>query len=486
MPDSNLSDVYTALQNADAAGDTASAQQLADYIRSVPAGASTSRVGNNRLSWDPRSPDFQYSPTGSFGQNLAAGAGSLYPGLALGAKQLGAMATGGDPSAQTEPLTGDTAAERAKLNAPLDATAGGFLGKAGAAAPLAFIPGANTALGGAAIGTGLGALTPANSNEERLLNTGLGALGGVAGQGVGSKAGQWATGRAAEPFMGWNPNTASAAVAQAVGSDAPKLTQPALADTNARLGSIFSAARSPNVNVPLSLQTAQAVHSAALGLNKSSLDAYGGNSAVTDLMALLRNGNASAAQLGKVSSDLGSAANAEMTTKMGDRALGRSLFKLQDHVDNLVGSSIQDSQLASAYAAARPQWRTLQMLESRPTLLNSATGDANLTAIGKYLQRADKPGYTRGGNQSPMYQAARWGQATGEGKGAPNFTLTNFGLPWLAYQGLNNPISRAAGGAASRALQPAAPYLGRIGQGLVVPAIPKMSRGLLSLEASGP
>jgi hypothetical protein len=69
---SDLSDLYTALQNADAAGDTASAQQLADYIRSQSSTGAPDRSGwayPNSRSYD--AVNGQLVPTGS-PQALAA------------------------------------------------------------------------------------------------------------------------------------------------------------------------------------------------------------------------------------------------------------------------------------------------------------------------------------------------------------------------------------------------------------------------------
>jgi hypothetical protein len=174
-------------------------------------------------------------------------------------------------------------------------------------------------------------------------------------------------------------------------------------------------------------------------------------------------------QLGTIASNLGREASAQMTSKMGDRQLGLALFKLKDHVDNLVGSTIADPGLSTRYASALPQYRVFSQLTSRPSLLNSATGDVNFSNYGKFLQRADRQGYTFGGNQSPLYNAARAGQATGLGKGAPPFNLSgDLGLNWLAYRALNNPVSNAFGGVVSRTLAPVQPFIAPGLQGLGV------------------
>ena len=95
-------------------------------------------------------------------------------------------------------------------------------------------------------------------------------------------------------------------------------------------------------------------------------------------------------------------------------------------------------------------------LTGRPTILNSATGDVNLRNLGNYLQRYDKPGYLRGGNQSPLYQAARWGQSTRLGSAPPSLLQPIKAATWYA---INNPVVGATAGAASRIGAPLAPAL---------------------------
>ena len=337
------------------------------------------------------------------------------------------------------------------------------------ALPLAFVPGANTYAGAAALGGGFGALQPTVGDESRLLNTGVGTALGVAGKYGGDKLASWATNRASQPFMGWNQTTGNRAAAQAVGIDAPKLDQPAIAKASQRFDQVFGAGRDPSVTVPVGQQTSQALTNAEQGLNLSSKKGFWGSSNISDLMDHLQSGNANAQQLGQISSKLTAEANGEMSSPMGDRALGRSLSAVKEHVEDLIQNSIQDPQAAAAYAIARPQYRTFQTLTNRPSILNSATGDVNLNNLGKYLQKADKTGYTKGGNTSDLYNAARYGQASGVPTAPPGFSLAT---PWkLPLYGLtHNPVARATGGLLSRGLSPTAP------------ALPGATRGLL-LEA---
>lgn len=416
--------------------------------------------------YDPTSPAYQgkYGATAgnSFLQNALIGAGKMYTDIGLGARQL--LGTAG---------TGEAAEKRA-VDAPIMATGGGKMGSIAAMAPAFFVPGANTYAGAALMGGGFGALQPTTEGESRPLNAAVGAGAGLVGTGAGNAISRWLTSRSAAPFMGWSPSTANRVAAESVGSTAGRLDQPALAETQQRLGDIFEAVRNPNsvISFPsLSNTTTQAVDSVASGLNRSSAAALRSNADVADLLAHVNSGGANAQQLGAISSNLGREAASQMTTREGDRALGRALFGLKEHVDDLVGSTVTDPELASAYQAARGQYRNLGNITATPSILNSATGDVNMTRLATRLQRVDKPGYLRGGNQSDLYNAARWGQATGEGAGPPSM-LTKFGLPWLGYRAVNNPLSNALGGAVSRVGAPIAPMVPRGLEGLAIGSTP--------------
>lgn len=409
------------------------------------------------------------SADSGFWQNALEGVGKLDTDAVLAARQIYAQVTGGDPNKVTDPITGQTAGEKRTTDQPLSNTWGGRVGQVAGALPLAFLPGANSYVGATAIGGGLGALQPTVGDESRGLNTTLGAGLGIAGKYGGDTLSNWITQRAAQPFMGWNQTTGNRAAAQAVGSAAEKLDQGAIGKAADRFETVFGAGRDPSVTVPVGAQTSQAITDAEKGLTLSSKKSFWGSDNISDLMDHLQNGTANAKQLGDISSRLTAEANGEMSSPMGNKALGRSLSAVKEHVEDLIQNSIQDPQTASAYAAARPQYRTYNTLINRPSILNSSTGDVNLNNLGKYLQKADKPGYTKGGNTSDLYNAARYGQASGVPTAPPGFSLAT---PWkLPLYGLtHNPVARATGGLLSRGLSPAAP------------ALPGTTRGLL-LEA---
>ena len=198
--------------------------------------------------------------------------------------------------------------------------------------------------------------------------------------------------------------------------------------------SVFNRARSPDVTIPLGDNTVSALENAGRDLNQTSSQRLAGIGPVRDLISKLGE-NPTAEQLGSISSRLGKEATAEFSgSQNADPALGKALFALKEHVDDLVGSSIKDPDLAAAYGAVRGKYRNYLTVTHSPTIYNSSAGTVNASALGRYLQGADEAGFMRGGNQSPLYNLARWGQATGEGKGAPPLKLAdNLGIPWLAY-----------------------------------------------------
>jgi hypothetical protein len=181
----DLSSVYDALRQADAAGDTAGAQRLAAYIKSQGAPRSYDLVNGQMVSTGSPEAKVAQSPVSSSGiENFRAGWGKGVVDLARGAGQMvGAV------SRQ------DVADSRARDAALMNTGAGKWGDIAGTGVtmlPTAAIPGSGTLAGAAAIGAGTGLLQPSTSTGETLRNT---ALGGaiapasiLAGRAVGSLA----------------------------------------------------------------------------------------------------------------------------------------------------------------------------------------------------------------------------------------------------------------------------------------------------------
>ena len=211
-----LDDLYTALKNADAAGDTAGAQKLAAYIKTLPAPSKFNAT--NGGSMGEAAARAAYNPTNDmsgFGK-FVAGYGSALPTMARGVGQrLGLVSQSDVDSAKA-------------LDAPLMATgagtAGNVLGNIAAgvgvgAATAASLPASVGAMGAAAAtGGALGAAQPTatgdstkvlgvNVGNAALANTleggGLGAGSVAAGQLIG--AGYRGVKAVFEPFTAAGP-----------------------------------------------------------------------------------------------------------------------------------------------------------------------------------------------------------------------------------------------------------------------------------------
>jgi len=164
-------------------------------------------------------------PTGSFGENALAGAGKALTDIVRGVKQIGTKAGNavGLVSDKTAAKVQADIDEADRLDKPLMGTGGGVVGNVGGNIAAMLLPGAalkaaggaltsvpaaarvaqalitagktinapTTFKGAAAVGAGMGALTPVTTEEGeagRLKNAGAGAAGGVVGLGAGRVA----------------------------------------------------------------------------------------------------------------------------------------------------------------------------------------------------------------------------------------------------------------------------------------------------------
>ena len=173
-------ELYRALRNADAAGDTAAAARIAAYIRQ-------SANAPKQVEYDP-------TEGMSTSEKFLAGMGKSFTDLGRGAGQYMGLVD-----------REDVAQSRKRDEALMKTGAGGAGAFTGAVLPAiatAFIPGVNTYTGAAAVGSVMGALQPSVSNSETVKNIWQGGLTGVVGQGVGNLfGGLLNSGKAAlEPF----------------------------------------------------------------------------------------------------------------------------------------------------------------------------------------------------------------------------------------------------------------------------------------------
>lgn len=223
----DLAPVYAALQKADAAGDSAGAKQLADYIRSqatsaprsfdstpgglVPTGSVAAKAAQSPIATpDPTSSSPVDSEISSMLSNAASGTGKAFVDLARGAGQYLGLVSRQDVQNSRE------------RDAPLMATGSGkvgnIVGNVAAAAPALAIPGANTIVGAGLIGAGTGALQPSTSTGETVRNTLIGGALGSGGQAIGN-----AVASGAQKILA--SRTATAATQQSVNAERDTVLQ---------------------------------------------------------------------------------------------------------------------------------------------------------------------------------------------------------------------------------------------------------------------
>lgn len=121
---------------------------------------------------------------GTGGEAFMSGMGKAFADIGRGVGQL---------VGRVDQKTIDDAKERDKplMNSGAG-MAGNVIGNVAATVPAAFVPGANTVVGSAVLGAGLGALQPVASDDSRGSNIGMGAIGGAVGQGAANLVGRLA------------------------------------------------------------------------------------------------------------------------------------------------------------------------------------------------------------------------------------------------------------------------------------------------------
>jgi len=146
----------------------ATAEQLGAFLTENMSNQQVKAAAQNLVDRDAVNP----AKSGSDFNNARAGFGKAIVDLARGVGQNFGLVSREDVK------------ESRQLDAPLMDTkagkVGNFAGNVTVAAPLALAPGANTILGAAAYGGGMGLLQPSASTDETMKNVTLGAAGGAA------------------------------------------------------------------------------------------------------------------------------------------------------------------------------------------------------------------------------------------------------------------------------------------------------------------
>jgi len=510
------------LTAADAAGDTERAARLAKAYKSAKRRLET--VQSDPAEYDVGSEAYQerYSPTsGMSGFNrFLSGVGKGFVDIGRGVGQLTGL------------VDQESIDESRRLDAPLMGTgaglAGNIVGNVAAAAPVAFIPGANTAAGATLIGGALGLAQPVATGESRGINTALGAAGGLAGQRLGraltgarggglnraerqvldrSKAlgFKQTPGRASgstqlqqleaalesKPFTSGpisaikasNQSTANRIFNEAIGESGDIVDSTVLDDAFQRLGDVFETTASKVGSRPIDAQKAFGVLDDLSGRFRGvTAKPVLNNPLVEEFVDLAQSGQATGRQLRSLTSRLGKRINNEFTTPSGDRALGEALGEVKGLVDEIIASGLSGDDLAR-YRQAMQQYRTLSTALSRQNVIDETAGNVNLNALASVLRKNDKTGFLRGQNQSALYDAARFGRAfrpiVGDsGTATRSVGATDFvmGLPFnaLSRAYFSGPSTAIAGGA-GRAIGGASSLLG--------PAVDPRLLGLLGSSA---
>lgn len=160
----------------------------AEWLNAAPAPAapevkSDAAAGGSTLQFGPFDTGIPLSENVN---NVVTGMGQMLSNTAQGISQ---FLPGG--------ATREDVAERRRLDADLNKRKAATVGNVLMGVPLAFLPGAGTTRGAAAIGGALGLSAPSTSTTETIGNTLLGAGGGAAGQMIGNRLAQLIGGRAA-------------------------------------------------------------------------------------------------------------------------------------------------------------------------------------------------------------------------------------------------------------------------------------------------
>lgn len=207
-----------------------------------------------------------------------------------------------------------------------------------------------------------------------------------------------------------NQKVLNRATAEAIGVKADELSNPVLAQAQRNISSVYQRIATPELKKLDSmtmLNNIDLVDNAFEGLTTQPLKA---NIFVKQLQDLAMKGEASGVQLQNLSSKIGKRAKNEMTTAMGDRELGNALFQLKEMVDDALQSGLSQAE-QQAFAQARNNYRNLMTIRTSQGVVNPSSGNVSGLNLASALTRKDPKGFVFGGNETPMYEAARFAQA---------------------------------------------------------------------------
>jgi hypothetical protein len=136
----------------------------------------------------------------------------------------------------------------------------------------------------------------------------------------------------------------------------------------------------------------------------------GGNTStiIDSILERLSSGSIGGDELQTMRTSLQTAAAKAARDDSSTQAYVNSLNTALKSIDDLVERSLSEAD-AEAWRTARSQWRALVQLE-RSNAINEV-GEVSGRKLGGYLSRTDNSGYSRGNNQSDLYDSARLSRA---------------------------------------------------------------------------
>lgn len=502
----DLARLEQALVNADKAGDVDAAKAFATEIRKMRAPqppASNPATGGNTLQvYNPFGKNFDTGIDISENvQNYLAGAGKFFSDAGTAAKQM-VGAEGADQEAE-EARRLDQALMQTKAG-----IGGNLTGALATAAPLAFVPGANTLAGSAAAGALQSALQPTVGDESRLGNMALGgalsggvhALGkgiGIAAKGAKQQLSAYKQGLAAkaenlgaqlttgkklgsnalqkmEASFESHPATAAKYAnikshnqallnkfgAEAIGETGESLSDDVIGQAFNNIGAKFDAAKGSTIS--LGKEFASGVQAA----KNKYVSVVGGrgdntlNGIIDDSMALAKKGVLTGDDYIKNRSAL--SAMSRDAYRQGNSRLAKAVDEVIDSFDDAAQRSIPGA--SKQLKEARQQWRMLSVIKD-------ARNGENLSAakLAGKLSKNDPKGFTRGDNQGGLYTMVRFGKNFPDVVGDSG-TATRQSMQQMVGRSLGGSLlGGAAGGAYDRSpesiamgvlMGAAAPYAG--------------------------
>lgn len=430
----SLAEIEAALVKADSLGNIEDARALANHIRIL------------RKSMEP--PPQAPNPTEDMGagQLALAGAGKFFADRAKG---VGGMFK--DNKAEVD--------ESRKYDAPLMRSLPGLLGNIGAGAatvaPIAAIPGANTYTGAALTGAAMGATDPVGTGDSRLMNTGMGALGGVAGQFGANMIGRIARPVQSElspelsdlakkaaaagipldaaqltgskPLQTINsvmevlPFTAdkqaaikdaqrqayNRAILKNIGENADRATPEVLNNARTRMGSEFERLAARNT-VGLSNDFLNSLAKIDSSVNAFTSPAV--KSTVDKGLELAAKGTLSGADYQSIRSTLTKQASDAFAS--GNSELGQALKTIRGSLDDAASASISAAD-KDAWNLVRKQWGNLKAIEkaAAPVSADAVAGNVSPAKLAAAIMQGNKQGMIYGTGDQAMPDLARIGQA---------------------------------------------------------------------------